>query len=86
MKVYSKSDFGYCPMVWMMHSMVWNKEINRIYEKASRFVYQDNTSMFEVLLNKDNSVEIPIECIRLKWKSPGATEKTFLKLQIQFIT
>ena len=68
MKVYSKSDFGYCPMVWMMYSMVWNKEINRIYEKASRFVYQDNTSMFEVLLNKDNSVEIPIECILVSLK------------------
>ena len=35
----------------------WTKKINRIHESALRIVYQDDTSTFEELLNKDNSIK-----------------------------
>ena len=35
-----------------------NKKINRVHERALIIVYQDDTSTFGELLNKDNSVKI----------------------------
>ena len=56
MKAYINSEFGYCSLVWMMHIRTMNKKINRIHERTLRIVYQNDTSTFEELLNKDNSV------------------------------
>ena len=40
----------------MFHSRDLNNKINSIHERALRIKYQDNTSTFQELLNKDNSV------------------------------
>ena len=42
----------------MFHSRRLNNKINSIHERALRIAYQDNTSAFQELLNKDNSVSI----------------------------
>ena len=42
----------------MFHSRTLNERINKIHERALRIVYKDNTSSFEDLLLKDNSVTI----------------------------
>ena len=42
----------------MFHSRRLNNKINSIHERALRVTYQDNTSTFQELLNKDNSVSI----------------------------
>ena len=42
----------------MFHSRGLNNKINSIHESALRVIYQDNTSAFQELLNKDNSVSI----------------------------
>ena len=42
----------------MFHSRRLNNKINSIHERALRITYQDNTSTFQELLNKDNSVSI----------------------------
>ena len=58
MKAFVESHFGYCPLVWMLHSRTLNARINRIHERALRIVYGDDTSLFEHLLRKDNSFTI----------------------------
>ena len=50
-----RSQFGYCPLVWMFHSRKLNQRINRLHERALRIVYQDNKSPFSELLTKDGS-------------------------------
>ena len=58
MKSFVTSPFSYCPLIWMFHSRHLNNKINYIHDRAQRITYQDNTSIFEELLNKDNSVSI----------------------------
>ena len=58
MKTFILSHFGYCPLVWMLHSRKLNNRINRIHERALRLVYKDNVSSFDELLKMDNSFTI----------------------------
>ena len=58
MKAFIESQFGYCPLVWMFHSRSFNNKINRIHERALRITYNDKSSSFQNLLEKDNSVTI----------------------------
>ena len=58
MKAFVNSQFGYCPIVWMFHSRKMNHRINKIHERLLRIVFNDNTSTFRKLLDKDNSVTI----------------------------
>ena len=58
MKAFITSQFGYCPLIWMFHSRALNNKINSIHERALRITYNDRTSTFEELLNKDNSASI----------------------------
>ena len=59
MKSFITSQFSYCPLIWMFHSRHLNNKINSIHERALRITYQDSTSTFQELLNKNNSVSIP---------------------------
>ena len=58
MKVFIKSQFGYCPLVCMFHSRTLNNKINRFHERALRLVYKDVHLSFQQLLDKDDSVNI----------------------------
>ena len=58
MKAFIKSQFGYCPLVWMNHSRTLNNRINRIQERALRIVYNDGKSTFSELFTKDKSVTV----------------------------
>ena len=58
MKSFITSQFGYSPLVWMMHNRTLNNRINNIQERALRIVYDDRNSSFEELLRKDVSVTI----------------------------
>ena len=58
MNAFINSQFGYCPLIWMCHSRLANKQINKIHERALRIVFIDNDSNFEDLLKKSNSVSI----------------------------
>ena len=42
----------------MFHSRALNNKINSIHERALRITYNDRTSTFDKLLNKNNSVSI----------------------------
>ena len=47
-----------CRLIWIFRIRRLNNKINSIHERALRITYQDNTSTFQELLNKDNSVSI----------------------------
>ena len=47
-KSFVTSQFSYCPLT----------KINSVHERVLRITYQENTSTFQELLNKDNSVSI----------------------------
>ena len=55
MKAFIESQFNYGPLIWMLRSRTMNNKINRIRERALRFVYSDHISSFDELLKKDRS-------------------------------
>ena len=57
-KAFIESQFGYCPLVWMLHIRTLNTSINRIYERALRLVCNDYISTFSELLKLDNSFTV----------------------------
>ena len=58
MNEFLKSQFSYCPLVWMCHSRANNGKINRLHERCLRIIYSDKKSSFGTLLEKDCSVFI----------------------------
>ena len=58
MNAFFKSQFSYCPLIWMCHSRANNNKINRLHERCLRIVFSDKQSSFETLLEKDSSVSI----------------------------
>ena len=58
MKTYFISKFGYYPLVWMNHSRSLNNRINILHERAFCLAYNDFTSSFAKLLEKDNTATI----------------------------
>ena len=58
MNAFFNSQFSYCPLIWMCHSRIINKKINRLHERCLRIIYGDKQSSFKELLEKDSSVSI----------------------------
>ena len=50
MNSFIKSQFNYCPLVWMFHDRVLNSKINHIQERALRLICQGNDTEFEKLM------------------------------------
>ena len=48
----TKSQFSYCPLVWMFCSRWSNNFINNIYERSYRATFDEHTSNFIQLLEK----------------------------------
>lgn len=53
-----KSQFTYCPLIWMFCNRSENNRINRLHERALRLVNSDNNSTFEELLVQSRDVTI----------------------------
>ena len=51
-----KSQFNYCPLVWMFCSRNSNNMINKIHERALRVVQNDFNSDFDSLLQNSNDI------------------------------
>ena len=49
-----KSQFNYCPLVWMFCSRKSNNLINKVQERALRLITNDYQSSFNILLDKCN--------------------------------
>ena len=52
------TQFSYCPLIWMCHSRKINNQINKLHRRALTLVYNDKSSSFWKLLERDNSVTI----------------------------
>ena len=53
-----KSEFSYCPSVWMFCSRQTNNIINKILKRALRIVLSDHFSDFETMLLNTNDIAI----------------------------
>ena len=51
-----KSQFSYCPFVWMFCSRTFNSMINKVHERALRVILNNHGSDFETLLQNNNDV------------------------------
>ena len=49
-----KSQFSYCPLIWMFTSKELNKQINRIHEKSLRLVLNNHQSTLVEMLDTLN--------------------------------
>ena len=58
MNSFFRSQFNYCPLIWMFHSRTKYWKINRLHERCLRIMYNDKQSSFIKLLEKDDSVSI----------------------------
>ena len=56
MNVYFMSQFGYYPLVWINHSRKLNNRISGLHKRALSLVYNDFSSSFSELLEKDKPV------------------------------
>ena len=56
MNAFFKSQFQYCPLVWMFHSRRLENKINHLHERCLRLVFPEENLSFEELLEKNNSV------------------------------
>ena len=57
-KTFFESQFKYCPLTWMFYSRTTNNKINKLHERTLTLVYDDYTSTFDELLEKDNSFTV----------------------------
>ena len=64
MNAFLTTQFSYCPLIWMCHSHLNNRKINRFHERCLRIIYNDKQSLFDELLNKDSSVSIHIRILQ----------------------
>ena len=53
-----KSQFSYCPLLWMFCSMRSKNLINNIHERALRATFDDHTNNFTQLLEKERESTI----------------------------
>ena len=58
MNTFIKSQFNYCPLLWMFHSRTLNNRINRLHERALRIVYKNEELSFEELLELAGDVTV----------------------------
>ena len=59
MNSFSKSQFCYCPLVWMCYSRTMNNKINHLHERWLREITcNSNISSFKELLERDGPVSI----------------------------
>ena len=51
-----KSQFSYCPLVWMFCSRTSNNMINKVHERALKVILNNHERDFETLLQNNNDV------------------------------
>ena len=58
------SNFSYCPLVWHFTSEGNTNKIERIQERALRFIYNDQSSSYEILLQNSKFTSLKIRRMR----------------------
>ena len=80
-----KSQFSYCPLIWMFCSRFLNNSLNHIHKRALRLIYDDHTRSFQDKVETRNEKTIHkknLECLAkeiykfLRGLSPSITFET----------
>ena len=58
------SNFNYCPLVWHFCGEDNTKKIEKIQERALRFIYQDYNSSYDTLLGKSKLLSLKVRRLR----------------------
>ena len=58
------SNFNYCPLVWFFSSARSMDKIEKIQERALRFLYDDHSSSYEELLGKSEKCTMHVNRLR----------------------
>lgn len=58
------SNFNYCPVTWHFCSEINSKKMEKIQERALRFIYEDKSSTYDELLIKSKLPSLKIRRIR----------------------
>ena len=51
-----KSQFSYCPLVWMFCSRTSNNMISKLHERSLRIILNNYSSDFNILLENNNDI------------------------------
>ena len=54
MNTFVKSQFSYCPLIWMYHNRCIHNKVNEIYERALPIAYKDSHSCFESRVERNS--------------------------------
>ena len=58
------SNFNYCPLSWHFTNETNTKKIEKIQERALRFIYEDHASSYEQLLKKSGLPSLKVRRLR----------------------
>ncbi len=61
---YIPSNFNYCPLVWHFGGIQNSRNMEKIQERALRFIYEDYESTYDILLKKGNHIMLYIGRLR----------------------
>ena len=64
MESFISSSFNYCPLVWHFCAAKDTRKIEKIQERALKFLYNDYTSSYEALLSKANKPTMEVKRLR----------------------
>ena len=87
MNAFFRSQFNYCPLIWMCYNRSLNHKINQLHERCLRIIYSDKKSSLDGLLDKDESVSTHHQSIQklgieffkvLNGKNPEIVNEIFL--------
>ena len=62
---YVLSNFNYCPLVWHFCGKGATHKIEKIHERAQRFVHNDYTSEYTDILKKSNTTTLYVKRVRI---------------------
>ena len=81
MNSFIRSQFNYCPLVWLFHDRATNSKLNRIHERALRLVCKDSKSELEKLKKKYGTIhQHNLQLLMIEiFKTKNSLNPTFMK-------
>ena len=56
-----KGQFNYCPLLWMFNTREVSHKINRLHERGSRVLLNNETLTFNDMLSESNDTTIHVK-------------------------
>ena len=64
-KAFIEPQFGYCPLIWMLHSRCINNKINRIHKRIHELLITTSHDLSKICLIKITLLQYTIETLEL---------------------